>query len=300
MNAWDISITGSTFVIALVLMIAFVVGTILVLRSVFKSRADRGLAAKYEGKPTKSPLENRNKYEDVNVFSLSRTFMLTGLALSFGLIILAFSWTQYDHVIDVSEYMADLEEDIEVEPPRTKEPPPPPPPPPPPVIEEVPEEDIEEEPIEFEDQSIDEETILERPEPVQEAPPPPPPPPPPPDEPDFFKVVEEMPTFPGCESVGDKAERKKCADEKMLQFIYKNIKYPAIARENGVEGMVVVRFIVEKDGKITDAHVVRDIGAQCGQEALRVVGMMPKWNAGKQRGRPVRVQFNLPVRFKLE
>lgn len=299
MNAWDISITGTTFVIALVLIIAFIVGTIFVLRNVFKNRADRGLAAKYQDTPTSSPLENRNKYEDVNVFSLSRTFLLTGLAISFGLVILAFSWTQYDHVIDVSEYMMDLEEDIEVEPPRTKEPPPPPPPPPPPVIEEVPEEEIEEEPIEFEDQSIEEETIIDRPDPVVEAPPPPPPPPPPPDEPDFFKVVEEMPTFPGCESK-PKAERKKCADEKMLQFIYKNIKYPAIARENGVEGMVVVRFIVEKDGKITDAHVVRDIGAQCGNEALRVVGMMPKWNAGKQRGRPVRVQFNLPVRFKLE
>lgn len=300
MNAWDISITGTTFMIALFLIIAFIAGTILVLRNIFKTRADRGLAEKYQGKPTSSPLENRNKYEDVNVFSLSRTFLLTGIALSFGLVILAFSWTQYEHVIDVSEYMMDLEEDIEVEPPRTKEPPPPPPPPPPPVIEEVPEEDIEEEPIEFEDQSIDEETILERPDPVVEAPPPPPPPPPPPDEPDFFKVVEEMPTFPGCESVGNKDERKKCADEKMLQFIYKNIKYPAIARENGVEGMVVVRFIVEKDGKITDAHVVRDIGAQCGGEALRVVGMMPKWNSGKQRGRPVRVQFNLPVRFKLQ
>ena len=109
-----------------------------------------------------------------------------------------------------------------------------------------------------------------------------------------------MPRFPGCEDESSKDERKNCATEKMLQFIYKNIKYPAIARENGVEGTVVVTFVVEKDGSITDAQVVRDIGAQCGQEALRVVNMMPKWVPGKQRGRSVRVQFNLPVKFKLE
>lgn len=86
----------------------------------------------------------------------------------------------------------------------------------------------------------------------------------------------------------------------MLQFIYSNIKYPAIARENGVEGTVYVKFVVEKDGKITNAEIVRDIGAGCGQEALRVVGLMPEWEPGKQRGRPVRVQFNLPVKYKLE
>ena len=117
---------------------------------------------------------------------------------------------------------------------------------------------------------------------------------------EIFKVVEEMPAFKGCESIEDKLEQKKCADEKMLQFIYTNIKYPKDARINGIEGMVVVKFVVEKDGSITNAEVVRDIGAGCGQEALRVVNKMPKWEAGRQRGRPVRVQFNLPVKFKLE
>ena len=113
-----------------------------------------------------------------------------------------------------------------------------------------------------------------------------------------------MPRFPGCENLPTTDEKKACADKKMLEFIYKNIKYPAIARENGIEGMVVVTFVVEKDGKVTDARVVRDIGGQCGQEALRVVSLMNdegiRWTPGKQRGRPVRVQFNLPVRFKLE
>ncbi|MGB3548634.1 MAG: energy transducer TonB [Saprospiraceae bacterium] len=90
----------------------------------------------------------------------------------------------------------------------------------------------------------------------------------------------------------------------MLEYIYKNIKYPAIARENGVEGTAVVTFVVEKDGTVSDARVVRDPGAQTGDEALRVVKLMNtekiKWTPGKQRGRPVRVQFNLPVKFKLE
>jgi protein TonB len=120
---------------------------------------------------------------------------------------------------------------------------------------------------------------------------------------EIFKVVEEMPRFPGCEDLAA-AERKTCADRKMLEFIYKNIKYPAIARENGIEGTAVVTFVVEKDGKVTDARLLRDPKGGTGDEALRVVNLMNtegiRWVPGKQRGRPVRVQFNLPVKFKLE
>jgi protein TonB len=90
----------------------------------------------------------------------------------------------------------------------------------------------------------------------------------------------------------------------MLEYIYKNLKYPAIARENGVEGQVVLQFVVDKDGSIADAKVVRDIGAGCGTEAEKVVNGMnnmgQKWIPGKQRGRPVRVLYTLPVKFKLE
>lgn len=137
---------------------------------------------------------------------------------------------------------------------------------------------------------------------------PPPPPPPPPPEPvveEIFKVVEEMPRFPGCEnSGGTKQEKKACADKKMLEFIYKHIKYPTMAVENGVDGTVVIQFVVDKDGSITDAKIARDIGATCGAEALRVVNLMNqegyRWIPGKIRGRPVKVQFNLPVKFKLE
>ena len=112
---------------------------------------------------------------------------------------------------------------------------------------------------------------------------------------DLFKVVEEMPRFPGCED-----NNKNCADKKMLEFIYQNLRYPALARENGVEGTVVVTFIVEADGRIKEPKIVREIGGGCGDEVLRVVNLMPTWIPGKQKGEAVRVQFNLPVRFKLE
>jgi protein TonB len=169
------------------------------------------------------------------------------------------------------------------------------------VIQEVP-DDISVETVIQQDQSIEEETQVVAPPVIEKAAPPPPPPPPPPKEEveEIFKVVEDQPAFPGCEDITDKAEKKTCAETKMLQFIYGNIKYPPIARENGVEGTVYIKFVVEKDGSITAPEIVRDIGAGCGDEALRVVKLMPKWQPGKQRGRAVRVQFNLPVKYKLE
>ena len=121
----------------------------------------------------------------------------------------------------------------------------------------------------------------------------------------IFKVVEEMPRFPGCEDMaGSIDERKACSDKKLLEYLYKNLKYPAIARENGVEGMAVIQFVVEKDGSVAGAKVVRDPGAGTGTSALKVVEAMnsmgAKWTPGKQRGRPVKVQYTLPVKFKLE
>jgi protein TonB len=232
--------------------------------------------------------------------------MLMGLAVAMGVTLLTISWTQYEKPVYIPDDALLIDETIDIEPPRTAEPPPPPPPPPPPVIEEVPDEEILEEEVEdFKDTSIDIDTEINEPPPPP-APAPPPPPPPPKDEPDeIFKVVEQMPRFPGCEDAGGSNDEKyQCAQTKLLEYIYKNVKYPAIARENGIQGRVVVQFVVEKDGKITDANVVRDIGAGCGEEALRVVnsmnGMNQRWTPGKQRGKPVRVQFTLPVSFKLQ
>lgn len=298
----DFSIPGNLLVFALVGVTLVIIAVIVVMRMVLSNKSQQDLASEFANREHKSPLEGRNKYPAVDTFRWSGTFLNLGLMVAVGLTILAFSWTTYEEEIIIPADALELEDEIEIEPPRTKEPPPPPPPPPPPVIEEVPEEEIEEEDEpEFVDMTVDAESTVEAPV-VEDAPPPPPPPPPPPEPKveEIFKVVEDMPRFPGCEDESNKDERKQCATQKMLEFIYKNIKYPAIARENGVEGTVVITFVVEKSGEITDARIVRDIGAQCGQEALRVVNDMPKWIPGKQRGRAVRVQFNLPVKFKLE
>jgi periplasmic protein TonB len=108
-----------------------------------------------------------------------------------------------------------------------------------------------------------------------------------PDEGKVFTVVEEMPNFPGGE-------------EKLFEYLQKNIKYPPVARENGIQGRVYVTFVVDKDGKIKDAKVLRGIGGGCDEEALRVVRGMPEWKPGKQNGRSVQVQYNLPVNFTLK
>ena len=292
--------------ISVLLIAGFVFG----LRAWLNHENQLNLKDKHKDKDWKSPLLARVKYPEVDAFKFSGYILRFGIAAAIAFVILAFNWTQYEPEVYIPDDALVFDEEIEIEPPRTAEPPPPPPPPPPPVIEEVPEEEIiEEEQPEFMDQTIEEETVIEEapPEPVEEAAPPPPPPPPPP-EPEveeIFKVVEQMPRFPGCEdSGGSEAEKAQCAQKKLLEYIYKNIKYPAIARENGIQGRVVIQFVVEKNGTVTDARVVRDIGAGCGEEALRVVNSMndmsQKWTPGKQRGKAVRVQFTLPVSFKLE
>jgi periplasmic protein TonB len=100
-------------------------------------------------------------------------------------------------------------------------------------------------------------------------------------------IVSEMPEFPG----GDVAR---------IKFFSENIKYPIAAREIGVQGPVYFTFVVEKDGSISNIKMLRGIGAGCDEEALRVVSMMPKWKPGRQNGREVRVQFNLPISFVLK
>jgi protein TonB len=95
-----------------------------------------------------------------------------------------------------------------------------------------------------------------------------------------------MPAFPG-------------GDEARIRYLNENIKYPQMARESGIQGRVFVTFVVEKDGNVTDVRVLRGIGGGCDEEAVRVIKNMPSWNPGKQRGKAVRVQFNMPILFKL-
>lgn len=102
-----------------------------------------------------------------------------------------------------------------------------------------------------------------------------------------FTVVEVMPEFSG-------------GMESLAAFLGDNIKYPENAKQNGVQGTVIVNFIIEKDGSIGDSKIVRGIDNECDEEALRVVKSMPAWTPGYQRGKAVRVSFNLPIRFKLD
>ena len=104
---------------------------------------------------------------------------------------------------------------------------------------------------------------------------------------EIFTIVEEMPEFPG-------------GMNKLAEYLGKNIKYPQMARESGIQGRVFVQFVVEPDGSVSNVAVMRSLGGGCDEEAIRVVKSMPKWKAGKQRGKPVRVSYILPVNFKLQ
>jgi len=122
---------------------------------------------------------------------------------------------------------------------------------------------------------------------------------------EIFKVVEDMPRFPSCENKGlGKREIKECAQDSMLNFIYKNIKYPEEARKNNIEGRVYIQFVVEKDGSLANIKVLKDPSTGVlGEEAKRVIQLMNdrniKWIPGKQRGKPVKVSYTLPIKFSL-
>ncbi|MBL0129428.1 MAG: TonB family protein [Flavobacteriales bacterium] len=114
-----------------------------------------------------------------------------------------------------------------------------------------------------------------------------PPPPVPEAEPQIFTIVEEMPAFPGGEA-------------ELFKYLSKAVKYPQMAQDAMISGVVYMTFVVDENGKVRDPKVLRGIGGGCDQEAIRVVKAMPEWEPGKQRGKPVRVQYNLPIRFTLK
>lgn len=101
-----------------------------------------------------------------------------------------------------------------------------------------------------------------------------------------FDVVEQMPEFPG-------------GMPELMKFLQENVKYPEEAMKNGIQGRVLIQFIVEKDGSISEAKVIKKVNEHLDAEALRVIGEMPKWTPGKQKGQEVRVKFVLPVTFRL-
>lgn len=208
-------------------------------------------------------------------------FTQIGLIIALAATLLAFEWKSYDKTVDGfgERVVEDVpEEIIPITEQKVK---PPPPPPPKKVVQiNVVEDDVEVEEDLTIDVEADEETVVEdyvpievEEEVVEEAP--------------IFTVVESMPEFKGGMA-------------ELYKYLSNNIKYPVMAKESGIQGKVYVTFVVERDGSITDVRVLRGIGGGCDEEAVRVVQSMPRWTPGKQRGKPVRVQYNLPVRFTLQ
>ena len=115
---------------------------------------------------------------------------------------------------------------------------------------------------------------------------------------EVFVIVETMPCHPDCADLTGE-ERNDCTNSKIHKHIAKTVNYPEVAIENNVSGMVVVNFIVDKQGNITEVRVVRSVHPALDAEAIRVVKLLPQFIPGTQLGRAVRVQYNLPVRFTL-
>jgi protein TonB len=210
------------------------------------------------------------------------TYVLIGLVLVLSICYVAFEWTEKEvtkyEVVD-TDFLIEEEFDIQ----QTSQETPPPPPPPAPVEVEVlnvVEDDVEVEEIQINtEDDKDMEVVIEPPveAPVEEE-----------EEEVIFVVVESMPEFPG-------------GQQAMMKYIGENIKYPVIAQENGIQGRVICQFVIEKDGRVTDIQVVRSSGEpSLDKEAVRVINSMPKWKPGKQRGKPVRVKYTIPVNFRLQ
>ena len=210
------------------------------------------------------------------------TYVLIGLVLVLSICYVAFEWTEKEvtkHEVTDTDFFFEEEIDIQQTTQET------PPPPPPPAVQEVEvlnvvEDDVETETIEINtEDDKDVEVVIAPPveAPVEEE-----------EEEVIFMVVETMPEFPG-------------GQQALFKYLGENVKYPVIAQENGIQGRVICQFVVNKDGSIVDVVVVRSSGEpSLDKEALRVINSMPKWKPGKQRGKPVRVKYTVPVNFRLQ
>ncbi len=210
-------------------------------------------------------------------------FFEVGLALALAVLLFAFEWKS--NTAEVNQFQTVAEEQIEEEiiPITQQMLKPPPPPPPAPkltdLIDIVEDDTMIDEELEIQDaEDQSENTEIQDVtdfgdydgEDTGEA--------------EIFVVVEDMPQFPGG---------------NVQRWISKNVKYPILAQENGIQGKVFIQFVIEKDGSITDVKVMRGVDASLDKEAIRVVKSMPKWKPGKQRGKPVRVSYTLPINFQL-
>lgn len=213
--------------------------------------------------------------------------LMLGFVVGLAVMYVGFEWSTQDvMVVKESEQVQDIVAEEEVEITRPENTPPPPPPPPAPVVTEV--LNVVDDDVELEQQDIltSEDTqeaaqtaVYTPPAAVEE------------EEEEaaqqIFTVVEEMPEFPG-------------GNAELLKYLATSIKYPVIAQENGIQGRVICAFVVNRDGGIVDAEVLRGVDPSLDKEALRVIMAMPKWKPGKQRGKPVRVKYTVPVTFRLQ
>ena len=212
------------------------------------------------------------------------TWLLIGYVLILAVVFVAFEWSERDKQILVAQGPVEIKFEEDMVPITQQEQKPTPPPPQAPSAEEVlkiveNDANIEEtEVATSEDKGEAVQVVSTGPAVVVEEVV---------EEEQIFQVVEEMPSFPG-------------GDAECMRFLNKNIKYPTIAKENGIQGRVILQFVVNKDGSIVDVVVARSVDPYLDKEAVRVVNMMPKWKPGKQRGKPVRVKFTLPVTFRLQ
>ena len=230
------------------------------------------------------------KSEKADLAKNSSLYFVIGLAFILLVSWQAIEWKTYKKTYGYEALNVEDDDDEEIpitEQIKTPPPPPPPPPPAPEVIEIVEDEEEVEETV-IESTETDEEEIVE----IVEV-----------EEEDLdvdvpFAVIEDVPIFPGCERV-KKSERRNCFQERMNKHIRKNFRYPEIAQEMGIQGRVYVNFIISKDGSITNIRM-RGPDKNLEAEAKRIISKLPKMTPGKQRGRPVRVPFSIPITFRLQ
>jgi protein TonB len=212
------------------------------------------------------------------------TNLLIGAILTLSVLFIGFEWSERDKQVATDTGLTEIVFEEEIIPITEQEQPKQAPPPPEaPKVEEVLEimdndSKVEESTIQASDDTQAAVEVKYTPVEVEEEEV---------EEEQIFQIVEEPASFPG--GMGE-----------CMKWLGKNIKYPTISQENGVQGRVIVQFVINRDGSIVDAKVVRGVDPYLDKEALRVVNQMPKWSPGKQRGKAVRCQFTLPVQFRLQ
>ncbi len=215
--------------------------------------------------------------------SKKTVFMQIGLVVTLSLVLIAFEWTTTDVKINLDFMEADVEVEEEIIPITRQEEVQPPPPPPPPAVTDIlniVDDDVElDVELEILDTEMDQNAMVDFSAiaVVEEER----------DTGEIFMIVEEMPEFPG-------------GDAALQRYLASSIRYPVIAQENGIQGRVYIQFVINQQGEVTNAVILRGVDPSLDREALRVVQAMPKWKPGRQRNRPVRVSYTVPINFVLQ